>query len=578
MEKAGAGRRNISAEVYEMRLGHAISPRVPHSLQSLCTPTSTSIPPTRTASCQPKSTPLFFIMQLHVWLRIEPPLTLTLEQVVNPRDSQLVFLVPHAEAIATLPTSATEADARGASVARSAPPGTVVRWRVVEGGTLVFISSHGAPAPGFPCNSDGKPHLPTHPLKLTECDFHLDALRATLWYLERPNPASNLARLSSPRARARVRARGFERLRMASPVQTAKHLQDEDDEDDEDEIMLDDDEDEDEDMKQIDSKQGFSLTSPSLSLPVLPNLPAAPLVSPGTSSLLKRQRSLRPLDLDILGAGAPVQRQRESDACRKATAALSRVRDWLYVGGIASANLPSCVLKQHRIVAIVNLAAGAISNSNTIDFAVTRIYAKDAESEDAAAFIPAVCLAAAQARSRNGAVLIHCHRGVSRSAAMAAAALMSEEGISTAEALRAVRGARSVASPNPAFVIALQALQRAMEGRAPERIGVLARLDGDPGDGAWCIVDSRYAKPGLDTSAAWAAVVHERADDAGVLAVRGPLVHDLRWRECVRLAEWLAQLRMRRNAHNELHEASETRELETRRMDKWEDGEGMLSA
>lgn len=277
---------------------------------------------------------------------------------------------------------------------------------------------------------------------------------------------------------------------------------------------------------------------PSLSLSALPALPDPTQSSPG--AFARQRRSFKPLDLgalvDVIDARRAVVSACNSPrtASVAACAALSRIRDHLYVGGRTA--LSSADIASHNIIAIVNLAAGALPSSIS-GIEHTLIYAHDSDEEDLLAFIPAVALAVQRARQRGGAVLLHCHRGVSRSPAAAAAVLMCDEGLSASAALRAVRTARPVASPNAGFVRALQRLDDSLRGAAPPRISVLVRLPDDPGDGALALV-APAAAPAYARNHAWAAVVCER--ETGITVARGPLVHDARWREAMRFAEWLA--------------------------------------
>ena len=63
----------------------------------------------------------------------------------------------------------------------------------------------------------------------------------------------------------------------------------------------------------------------------------------------------------------------------------------------------------------------------------------------------AACDFVDSARSGGGTVLVHCWRGISRSATMVCAALMRHEGLTASQALARVQEHRSFADPNPAF-------------------------------------------------------------------------------------------------------------------------------
>lgn len=56
-----------------------------------------------------------------------------------------------------------------------------------------------------------------------------------------------------------------------------------------------------------------------------------------------------------------------------------------------------------------------------------------------------------QARKMGGTVLVHCYAGISRSATIVIAYLMSEKQMSLPDAFKLVKSKRIVAFPNPGF-------------------------------------------------------------------------------------------------------------------------------
>ena len=64
------------------------------------------------------------------------------------------------------------------------------------------------------------------------------------------------------------------------------------------------------------------------------------------------------------------------------------------------------------------------------------------------------------ARTGGGCVLVHCHGGVSRAAALVLAYLMKSEGLGYEEALRQLRTSRPVVQPNPGFIQQLLAFEK----------------------------------------------------------------------------------------------------------------------
>lgn len=440
---------------------------------------------------------------------------------------------------------------------------TVVRWGMVCDAQYVVVliqsnqshrlSLQAADVFRKVCESDE-----IEALHLRQISFPLDGLRAFLWALQRKQSMNASASTSKGTSRLAL-ARGFDRLRACHSIDGVLDAEETNDMDPVCPAF-------EVEMKENDTKSSTVLkTSPSLSLPTLPSLPPAPLVSPGTTSVLKRKRSLRILDFDTLGVestgfNTTVSKPSVHVESRAATAAISKIRDYLYLGGKAAASLPLCALQERNIVAIVNLAAGVMpnyhrsngykpnGNGNTRHDGIeyTRVYARDAENEDGLALVPVVARAVSRARERGGAALIHCHRGVSRSAAMAIAVLMIEEGTNTRDlnwALREVRTARPVISPNVGFVRDLQALDKILQGKeasAKRRITHLARLKDDPGDGEECLVLYNCNNNNFQENHVWDAVVIEDDNDTkGITVARGALVHERKWREAIRQAKWI---------------------------------------
>ena len=63
------------------------------------------------------------------------------------------------------------------------------------------------------------------------------------------------------------------------------------------------------------------------------------------------------------------------------------------------------------------------------------------------------------ARAAGGVVLVHCHSGVSRAAALVCAYLIAAEGLSYDEALARLRAVRPFVSPNPGFAAQLRTFE-----------------------------------------------------------------------------------------------------------------------
>ena len=91
-----------------------------------------------------------------------------------------------------------------------------------------------------------------------------------------------------------------------------------------------------------------------------------------------------------------------------------------------------------------------------------RVPIYDSPAEDAAEHFAAV-LDFIASRLHYGGVLVHCNRGVSRSATFVVAHLMKTRGLDPASALELVREVRPQAEPNKAFLKQLDVLQAELE-------------------------------------------------------------------------------------------------------------------
>lgn len=148
------------------------------------------------------------------------------------------------------------------------------------------------------------------------------------------------------------------------------------------------------------------------------------------------------------------------------TRAVSTVRPWLLVSGVEAA-VDGALLAQHGATHVVNMAAATAPDAHAPRLHYLSLAASDDWREDLAALLPDTTAAIDVARAERGAALVHCHRGVSRSVAVAAAYLISAEGASAEAAVAEVRRARPVADPNEHFCAALAALAARVRAGLP---------------------------------------------------------------------------------------------------------------
>jgi hypothetical protein len=147
----------------------------------------------------------------------------------------------------------------------------------------------------------------------------------------------------------------------------------------------------------------------------------------------------------------------------------------LYLGSEAASRCPEWLLKS-RVTSIINCAHNSealtteVLESCGVVGGVVRVAlvdAADVEGQDAGAMIEVGADAIASALNRapiDGAVLVHCVAGVSRSASCVIAFLVKHDGVSLREAVETVRRARPAAMPNVGFWRALCALELRQTG------------------------------------------------------------------------------------------------------------------
>lgn len=95
------------------------------------------------------------------------------------------------------------------------------------------------------------------------------------------------------------------------------------------------------------------------------------------------------------------------------------------------------------------------------DFVMKLIVLRDNNNENLLQILEEACnFIKSSLAKQDGAVLIHCHQGVSRSASVMIAFVMEEMDLEYDTALRYVRKGRSKVNPNPGFVAQLEMWHR----------------------------------------------------------------------------------------------------------------------
>jgi len=126
----------------------------------------------------------------------------------------------------------------------------------------------------------------------------------------------------------------------------------------------------------------------------------------------------------------------------------------IYVGDVFAAhNVPE--LKRRGITHIVNAVLG-VPPAFLDEFKYLHVPLIDCATESVMVHFNQTCKFIEEAIASGSKVLVHCMRGVSRSATIAAAFLMYQRGVSSLEAVAIMREIRPVICPNYGFMMQLQ--------------------------------------------------------------------------------------------------------------------------
>uniref|UniRef100_A0A7S3EC69 protein-serine/threonine phosphatase n=1 Tax=Rhodosorus marinus TaxID=101924 RepID=A0A7S3EC69_9RHOD len=132
--------------------------------------------------------------------------------------------------------------------------------------------------------------------------------------------------------------------------------------------------------------------------------------------------------------------------------------DFLYLGSEWNAgNMKE--LETNSIDCILNVTK-EIPSIESDDFIQHRVPVADRESENLLEWIPDTVDFMMQAERRGSRCLVHCQRGISRSASMVVAYGMKSRGWTLEESLKHVRKRRDIVKPNPGFLAQLKQYER----------------------------------------------------------------------------------------------------------------------
>ena len=125
------------------------------------------------------------------------------------------------------------------------------------------------------------------------------------------------------------------------------------------------------------------------------------------------------------------------------------VQDGVYIGDLASAS-NAAELKNIGITHIVTVVLG-VAPQFPKDFHYLNIPIMDVESEDITPYLPQAIGFIESALAAGGKVLVHCMCGVSRSATIIAAWIMSRKTQTVDETIQLIKDQRGCINPNPSF-------------------------------------------------------------------------------------------------------------------------------
>lgn len=128
---------------------------------------------------------------------------------------------------------------------------------------------------------------------------------------------------------------------------------------------------------------------------------------------------------------------------------LSFILNGLYLSSVETA-MDYNLLKMNGITHIINLSH--IENIFPTKFTYYRIKIDDIPNSNIKQYFPSTFKFIDDALNKNGKVLVHCTAGISRSATIIIAYLMTKLKIPLNQAIDYTRTQRSIIAPNPGFI------------------------------------------------------------------------------------------------------------------------------
>lgn len=135
---------------------------------------------------------------------------------------------------------------------------------------------------------------------------------------------------------------------------------------------------------------------------------------------------------------------------------MNKIYDRLYLGNLKD-SLNYEMLEKNRIKYILSVTNNGKVRFLDKDYMITHV--DDRPGERLIDLFPTL-LAYIDEAMTNGNILVHCDMGISRSASVIIAWLMTRKGMSLCDAYSYVKSKRSIIQPNPGFIKQLKTLEK----------------------------------------------------------------------------------------------------------------------
>ncbi|KAJ9444559.1 Dual specificity protein phosphatase 1 [Diplonema papillatum] len=217
-------------------------------------------------------------------------------------------------------------------------------------------------------------------------------------------------------------------------------------------------------------------------------------MTPGSKPRERGRRKGPPLaPLSTLSeAHVPVHRLTEEEQLELAkhdsrSETLSQITPWLFLGSHSDA-MDKNLLRKHNIKCVLNTAKECDSSSSDSsggespdrsDVEYQKLELADHADESISLHFFTAFNFLETWRKQNRNVLVHCRRGISRSATLVIAYLMQHQSKQLQEAYNHVRSRRSIISPNLGFVLSLEAFAQELGNSRQQAHEALQMFDDD---------------------------------------------------------------------------------------------------